>query len=87
MLCCVGLIGGVAVGQYLGGPWMYIAPTAGFGIGLVGDLKFMKARHRKAVARDEAPRAKKDTGLVVEMEAGESKLSRGVASAGAKDPA
>src|SRR3990172_5043279 len=32
MLCCVGLIGGMAVGQSLGGSWTYIAPAAGFGI-------------------------------------------------------
>jgi len=47
MLCCVGLIGGMAVGQYLGGPWTVIAPAAGFGIGLVADMKFMKGFHKK----------------------------------------
>ena len=47
MLCCVGLIGGMAVGQSLGGPWTYIAPVAGFGIGLVADMKFMKGMHGK----------------------------------------
>lgn len=47
MLCCVGLIGGMAVGQYLGGPWTVIAPAAGFGIGLVADMKFMKGMHGK----------------------------------------
>jgi len=47
MLCCVGLIGGLAVGQSLGGPWTYIAPAAGFGIGLVADMKFMHGRHNK----------------------------------------
>ena len=45
MLCCVGLIGGAAVGQSLGGPWTYIAPAAGFGIGLVADMKLMKHMH------------------------------------------
>ena len=45
MLCCVGLIGGLAVGQSLGGPWTYIAPAAGFGIGLVADMKFMHRMH------------------------------------------
>lgn len=25
MLCCVGLIAGMSVGQSLGGPWTYIA--------------------------------------------------------------
>ncbi len=41
MLCCIGLIGGLTVGQYLGGPWTFIAPATGFGVGLVGDMKFM----------------------------------------------
>lgn len=45
MLCCAGLIGGYVVGQYLGGPWTVIAPAAGFGIGLVADMKFMKGHH------------------------------------------
>ena len=45
MLCCVGLIGGAAVGQALGGPWTVIAPAAGFGIGLIADMKFMKGMH------------------------------------------
>ena len=45
MLCCVGLVGGLAVGQSLGGPWTYIAPAAGFGIGLVADMKFMGKMH------------------------------------------
>ena len=45
MLCCAGLIGGMVVGQYLGGPWTVIAPAAGFGIGLAADLKFMKRCH------------------------------------------
>ena len=47
MLCCVGLIGGLAVGQSLGGPWTYIAPAAGFGIGLLADMKFMHKMHGK----------------------------------------
>lgn len=49
MLCCVGLIGGFAVGQSLGGPWTFIAPAAGFGIGLVADMKMMRG-HQKAGA-------------------------------------
>lgn len=47
MLCCVGLIAGAAVGQSLGGPWTIIAPAAGFGIGLVADMKFMHGHHKK----------------------------------------
>lgn len=45
MLCCVGLLGGVAVGQYLGGPWTVVAPAAGFAIGFAADMKFMKGMH------------------------------------------
>ena len=52
MLCCVGLIGGMAVGQYLGGPWTVIAPAAGFGIGLIADMKFMKGMHGKGGRQD-----------------------------------
>lgn len=45
MLCCVGLFGGLALGQALGGPWALIAPAAGFGIGFVADMKMMKGMH------------------------------------------
>lgn len=48
MLCCVGLFGGLAVGQSMGGPWTYIAPAAGFGIGFLADMKLMKGMHGKA---------------------------------------
>ncbi len=48
MLCCAGLIGGMAVGQYLGGPWTFVAPAAGFGLGLMADMKFMKGHHHGA---------------------------------------
>ena len=50
MMCCVGLIGGAVVGQALGGPWTYIAPAAGFGLGLVADMKMMNG-HQKSGAR------------------------------------
>lgn len=62
MLCCVGLFGGVAVGQALGGPWAFIAPAAGFGIGLVADMKMMKGHHQKAATEraKTALRAKAD---------------------------
>ena len=60
MLCCVGLIGGMAVGQSLGGPWTYIAPAAGFGIGLVADMKFMKGMHGGGSKHDMAVHANKD---------------------------
>ncbi len=61
MLCCVGLIGGMAVGQSLGGPWTYIAPVAGFGIGLVADMKFMKGMHKMGNQRDSESRVEKIT--------------------------
>lgn len=60
MLCCVGLIGGLAVGQSLGGPWTYIAPAAGFGIGLLADMKFMKGMHGKGGSHDTGVRARSD---------------------------
>lgn len=41
MLCCIGLFGGVAVGSALGGPWTFIAPAFGFGLGFLGDMKLM----------------------------------------------
>ncbi len=45
MLCCVGLFGGLYVGQALGGPWTVAAPAAGFGLGLIGDMKLMRHMH------------------------------------------
>lgn len=62
MLCCVGLVGGMAVGQYLGGPWAVIAPAAGFGIGLMADMKFMKGHHNAGGQQpnDAGPQAKND---------------------------
>ena len=45
MLCCIGLFGGMAVGQRLGGPWTVIAPVVGFGLGLMGDMKFIRKMH------------------------------------------
>ena len=62
MLCCLGLIGGLAVGQSLGGPWTYIAPAAGFGIGLIADMKLMKGHHtQKTDQHDTGVRVEKDT--------------------------
>lgn len=48
MLCCLGLFGGLAVGQSLGGPWTVIAPAAGFAVGLAADMKLMKGFHKNA---------------------------------------
>jgi hypothetical protein len=58
MLCCVGLFGGIYVGQQLGGPWTVIAPAAGFGLGLMGDMKFMHKMHNHSPQKakeDEIP--------------------------------
>jgi hypothetical protein len=54
MFCCVGLVGGFAVGQYLGGPWTVVAPAAGFGVGLLADMKLMKGMHKSAEHGEEA---------------------------------
>ncbi len=51
MLCCAGLFGGLYVGQQLGGPWLYIAPAAGFGLGLIGDMKFMHNSHKNSARK------------------------------------
>ncbi len=59
MLCCAGLFGGLYVGQYLGGPWTVIAPAAGFGLGLVGDMKFMHKMHRHSPAKEIPDQSKK----------------------------
>jgi hypothetical protein len=47
MLCCIGLFGGMAVGQSLGGHWNFTAPVIGFGVGLYGDMKLMRGMHGK----------------------------------------
>ena len=73
MLCCVGLIGGFAVGQSLGGPWTVIAPAAGFGIGFVADMKFMKGMHGGGGHHDTGVQANKDAEPVHGMEVDESK--------------
>lgn len=78
MLCCVGLIGGMAVGQSLGGPWTFIAPAAGFGIGLVADMKLMKGHHKMGGQHDPGGRPKKDTDPVRGMEVDESKAEHQV---------
>ena len=45
MLCCVGLFGGLYVGQSLGGHWTITAPAMGFGLGFIGDMKLMRGMH------------------------------------------
>jgi len=42
MMCCVGPIAGLAAGAALGWPWVFLAPAAGFILGLVADRKLMK---------------------------------------------
>ena len=74
MLCCVGLIGGLAVGQSLGGPWTYIAPAVGFGVGFVGDMKFMQGMHGKGARHETGVRANSNADLVREIEADASKV-------------
>lgn len=73
MLCCVGLIGGMAVGQSLGGPWTVIAPAAGFGIGLVADMKFMKGMHGKRDQQNSGIGAKRGADPVRGAEVEESR--------------
>ena len=73
MLCCVGLIGGFAVGQSLGGPWTVIAPAAGFGIGLVADMKMMKGHHKARDQQDSGVPAKKDADPVRAVDLHDSK--------------
>lgn len=82
MLCCVGLIGGFAVGQTLGGPWTIIAPGAGFAIGLMADMKLMKGLHKKGAQRDTALRAPRDPDPVRGMEVVESKAQHHAESMG-----
>jgi|GEM_PF-1618840 len=44
MLCCIGLFGGIAVGNSLGGHWTFTAPAIGFGLGFYGDMKLMHGK-------------------------------------------
>lgn len=76
MLCCAGLIGGLAVGQSLGGPWTYIAPAVGFGIGLVGDMKLMKRFHNMGNPQHSVFRSKNDADPARAMEADPSAAQR-----------
>jgi hypothetical protein len=53
MLCCVGLFGGLYVGQSLGGHWTITAPAIGFGLGLFGDTKLMRGMHGHNSSNDD----------------------------------
>ncbi len=79
MLCCVGIMGGVVVGQALGGPWTLIAPAAGFGIGLVADMRIMKGMHQKAGAQQA------ETGLRARADADPKAPNQGAAPASAAE--
>jgi hypothetical protein len=72
----------MAVGQSLGGPWTYIAPAAGFGIGLVADMKFMKGMHGKSDQQNPGIGARKGTDLVRGAEVEESKAQHQVQQMG-----
>ena len=74
MLCCAGLIGGMVVGQYLGGPWTVIAPAAGFGIGLAADMKFMNRCHMSGSGRrhETKPQRRPESDRVLGMQAEEN---------------
>ena len=45
MLCCLGIFIGFALGSALGGPFTYLAPALGFGLGLLADMKLMRGHH------------------------------------------
>ncbi|WXG46280.1 MAG: hypothetical protein WED05_06395 [Candidatus Atabeyarchaeum deiterrae] len=47
MICCLGLFVGLYLGALLGGPWTLIGPIAGFGLGLVLDMRLMHMGHHK----------------------------------------
>lgn len=51
MICCVGLFAGFYTGQYLGGPWLVIAPAIGFAVGLLADMKLMQRLHKAGKGR------------------------------------
>jgi hypothetical protein len=77
MLCCAGLFGGLAVGQYLGGPWTVIAPAAGFGIGMMADMTLMKGCHLKGGQHHAGSTVNKEA-VPVELEADEPGADAGV---------
>ena len=42
MLCCLRLVTGFAAGVVLGGPSVFLAPIAGFGLGLIGEFALIR---------------------------------------------
>ncbi|MBI2959231.1 MAG: hypothetical protein HYY28_02870 [Betaproteobacteria bacterium] len=65
------------MGQAMGGPWTYIAPAVGFGVGLAGDMKFMKGMHGMGHRHDTGSRAD---------ETQQGKAEQRALGAGANDP-
>jgi hypothetical protein len=57
----------------LGGPWTYIAPAAGFGIGFLADMKLMKGMHKKGDRHAPETAAPKEAEPVAGMPAAEGK--------------
>lgn len=84
MLCCAGLIGGMAIGQSLGGPWTVIAPAAGFGMGLVGDMKFMKKMHHRGDPDNAGLQTGKATDPVCGMDVDENRAEHQAVHLGKK---
>ncbi|KXA91889.1 hypothetical protein AKJ63_00545 [candidate division MSBL1 archaeon SCGC-AAA259D18] len=55
MICCIGLLAGFAIGSFAGGPWMWIAPVAGFIGGLAIDTKVV-SRISSGKSEESCPR-------------------------------
>ena len=72
MLCCVGLLGGLYVGQSLGGHWTITAPAVGFALGFYGDMKFMHGMHGK-----NSPKSNRKKGSSSKREKMENPLLQG----------
>ena len=45
MFCCLGILVGIIAGSIFGGPWAFIAPAAGFGLGFAADMKLRRGGH------------------------------------------
>jgi hypothetical protein len=89
MLCCAGLFGGIYVGQQLGGPWTVIAPAAGFGLGLLGDMKFMHKMHKHSPQKadeDEIPGSHSFQKPKNELPGSQGGASKNLFIAGDKNP-
>lgn len=51
-MCCAGLVGGLALGQFLGGPWTLLGPGLGFALGLLGDMRMMNRTTKRRTMVD-----------------------------------